>query len=80
MKSYDMRNFVGRICSECMVWTSVTRTVQGLKYINMCFQEEAGMLEFFSLGENQLWIDFTPALEAKDELNCLYQLGTGFLV
>jgi hypothetical protein len=51
-----------------------------LKYITIFSQEEAGLLEFFSLGEGQLWIDFTPALEAKDELTCLYLLGTGFLV
>jgi hypothetical protein len=37
-------------------------------------------LEFFSLDEGQLWIDFTPAFETESELTGLYQLGTSFLV
>jgi len=46
----------------------------------LCPFQEAGLLEFFWLGEGQLWIDLTLAQQNKEELTGLYQLATSFIL
>ena len=43
-------------------------------------QDEFDLLEVFYLGDDQLWLDFTPSLEKDDELNSIYQLAASFLL
>jgi len=66
----------------CSLFFLFSQEIPVLNYNNeyICFQEEASLLDFFTLGEGELWIDFTAALEAKDELTSLYQLATSFLI